>query len=63
MKYMILWKEKTKNKKIFIEKKGKIYPIEEEIVEISKVFGMEGVREVKELLAKIIDVYTITENK
>ena len=55
--------EKTKNKKIFIEKKGKIYPIEEEIAEISKVFGMEGVREVKELLAKIIDVYTITENK
>lgn len=55
--------EKTKNKKIFIEKKGKIYPIEEEITEISKVFGMEGVREVKELLAKIIDVYTITENK
>ena len=54
--------KKTKNKKIYIEEKGKVYPIESEIKEISKVFEMEETGEVKELLSKIIETYKITEN-
>ena len=53
---------KTENKRIFVEKKEDIKPIEEEIVEISKVFDMEETSSVKELLSKIIDTYTITNN-
>ena len=54
---------KTKNKKIYIEQKEDIYPIEDEIKTISKVFEMEETGEVKELLSQIIQSYTITENK
>ena len=54
---------KTKNKKIFIEQKEDVYPIEDEIKTISKVFEMEETGEVKQLLSQIIKSYTITENK
>ena len=54
--------KKTKNKKIYIEEKGNIFPIEDEIKQISKVFEMEETGEVKELLSQIIDTYKITEN-
>lgn len=55
--------KKTKNKRIYIEEKEAIKPIEEEIKEISKVFQMEEKHDVKELLSQIIDTYQITENK
>ncbi len=54
---------KTKNKKIYIEQKEDVYPIEEEVKTISKVFEMEETTEVKKLLSSIIKSYTITENK
>ena len=54
---------KTKNKKIYIEQKETVYPIENEIKTISKVFEMEETSEVKKLLSSIIKSYTITENK
>ena len=54
---------KTKNKKIYIEQKEAVYPIEEEVKRISKVFEIEETTEVKELLHSIIQSYTITENK
>ena len=54
--------QKTSNKRIFIEKKESIQPIEEEIKTISKVFEMEETGEVKDLLAQIITTYTITDN-
>ncbi len=54
--------QKTSNKRIFIEKKEDIKPIEEEIKTISKVFEMEEVGDVKELLSQIITTYTITNN-
>ena len=55
--------QKTKNRKIFIEEKEAVKPIEQEIVEISKVFSMEETGDVKKLLSSIIDTYKITENK
>lgn len=55
--------QRTPNKRIFVEQKEPIKPIEEEINEISKVFEMEETKTIKELLSKIIDTYTITENK
>ena len=55
--------QKTSNKRIYIEKKEEIQPIEEEIKTISKVFEMEEVSDVKSLLSQIITTYTITENK
>lgn len=55
--------KKTPNKRIYIEEKEQIMPIEEEIPEISKVFGMEETKDVKELLSSIITTYKITENK
>ena len=54
---------KTKNKKIFIEQKENVYPIEDEVKRISKVFEMEETTKVKELLHSIIQSYTITDNK
>lgn len=54
--------KKTKNKKIYIEEKGNIYPIEDEIKQISKVFEMEETSDVKKLLSQVIDTYKITEN-
>lgn len=54
---------RTKNRKIYIEEKEDVKPIEEEIVEISKVFEMEKTSDVKKLLSSIIDTYKITENK
>ena len=54
--------KKTPNKRIYIEEKEAIKPIEEEIKEISKVFEMDEVNDVKSLLAKVIDTYTITDN-
>ena len=55
---------KTKNKKIFIEKREKTsLPIEDEIKQISQVFEMEETGDIKKLLAQIITTYTITDNK
>ena len=54
---------KTSNSRIFVEQKESIFPIEDEIKEISKVFSMEETNDVKELLSQIIDTYHITENK
>ena len=48
--------------KIFVEEKESIKPIPEEIKTISKVFEMEEAKDVKTLLSKVIDTYTITEN-
>ncbi len=50
---------KTKNNRIFIEQKDIIYPIEQEIVDISKAFDMEKNDDVKKLLATIITSYKI----
>ena len=55
--------EKTANERIFVEEKEAIKPIPDEIKEISKVFEMEETKDVKTLLSKVIDTYTITENK
>lgn len=49
---------KTENKKIFIEKKQEIFPIEDEILEISKVFELEENNDIKNLLGSIITDYT-----
>ncbi len=54
--------EKTSNKRIFVEKKEDVKPVEEEIKTISKVFEMEEVDDVKSLLSQIITTYTITNN-
>lgn len=49
---------KTENDKIFIEEKESIYPIEEEIISISKAFELEENEDVKDLLASIITTYS-----
>ena len=54
--------EKTDNEKIFIEEKGKTYPIEKEIVDISRVFGMDDNDKIRSLLKTIITTYTPTPN-
>lgn len=53
---------KTSNEKIYIEEKERIYPVEEEIKTISKVFDMDETGDVKELLSQIITTYKITNN-
>ena len=54
--------QKTSNKRIYVEEKESIKPIEEEIKEISKVFEMEETNDVKKLLSSIIKTYKITDN-
>ena len=54
---------KTANSRIFVEEKEAVKPIEEEIKTISKVFEMDEVSDVKELLSQVITTYKITENK
>lgn len=55
---------KTENKKIFIEPREKSRDTAPKDVEtISQVFNMEQTKDVKKLLAQVIDTYTITENK
>ena len=49
----------TDNAKIFIEPKEETKPIEDEIKEIVKVFGMDNNQDVKELLGKIIETYQL----
>ena len=49
--------QKTENNRIFIENKDSIKPIEEEIVEISKVFELDDNKDIKKLLGKIITSY------
>lgn len=51
---------KTENEKIYVEQKEKIFPIEEEISEIVKVFDMEENADIKALLAKMISTYKIS---
>ncbi len=48
---------KTPNEKIYIEETEKIYPIEEEMKQIVKVFNMENNDDVKDMLASIITTY------
>lgn len=50
---------KTENKKIYIEQKEAVGPIEEEVINISKVFDMEESNDVKQLLSSIITTYHI----
>ena len=52
---------KTSNKKIFIEAKQAVYPIEKEVVEIQKVFDMEDNEQIKNELKSIIRSYTSPE--
>ena len=54
--------QKTENDKIYVEEKEAIYPIEDEIVEISKAFHMDEVDDIRNLLASIIKTYTPTPN-
>ena len=54
---------KTSNKRIFIEKKEDIKPVEEDIKTISRVFEMDETDDVKELLSQTITTYHITDNK
>jgi len=51
--------KKTQNERIYVEEKEASKPIEEEIKTISKVFDMDEKNDVKELLASIIDTYTV----
>lgn len=55
--------QKTANKRIFVEKKEKVYPIEDELSMISEAFEMSNNRDIKKLLSKIITTYRITENR
>ena len=48
---------KTKNEKIYIEKKDQIFPIEQEIKDISRVFELEENSDIKKLLSEIITSY------
>ena len=48
---------KTPNEKIYIEEHEQIQPIEDEMKEISKVFGMDDNDEIKDMLASIVDTY------
>ena len=55
---------KTENRKIFIEPREKANEsIINDIQVVSKAFEMENVKDVKELLAKLIHTYTISEEK
>lgn len=54
---------KTANSRIYVEEKEAVKPIEDEIKTISKVFEMDEVKDVKELLSQVITTYVITENK
>ncbi len=49
---------KTAHNKIFIEPIDKIYPIEEEIVKLSKAFELDHRNDVKDLIKTIVDTYT-----
>ncbi|MFA7157313.1 MAG: UDP-N-acetylglucosamine 4,6-dehydratase family protein, partial [Bacilli bacterium] len=53
---------KTSNEKIYIEEKEQVYPVEDEIKTISKVFDMDETDDVKELLSQVITTYKITNN-
>jgi len=53
---------KTSNEKIYIEEKEQVYPVEDEIKTISKVFDMDETGDVKELLSQVITTYKITNN-
>jgi len=55
--------EKTANKRIFVEEKEKVVPIEDEIKKIGAAFNMGDISDVKSLLSSIITTYKITENK
>ncbi|MCR4911934.1 MAG: polysaccharide biosynthesis protein [Bacilli bacterium] len=56
--------QKTPNKKIYIEPTEMVNEkIESDVKLASSVFNMEETKDVKELLAKLITTYKITENK
>ena len=48
---------KTAHKKIYVEQKSEIFPIEEEIQTISKVFDLDENEDIKSLLKSIITTY------
>lgn len=55
--------QKTSNNRIFIEEKAADSDdIDAKIAEICKAFTMNDIHEIKELLSKVINTYTITEN-
>lgn len=55
--------QKTSNNRIFIEEKATDSEnIDLKITEICKAFTMNDIHEIKELLSKVINTYTITEN-
>ena len=49
--------EKTKNNRIFVEKRETIKPILEELLYINRVFEIENVIEIKKMLAEVIEDY------
>lgn len=53
---------KTKNSRIYIEKRDDIDNIKDKIKEISKTFEMDKNDDIKLLLSSIVDSYKITEN-
>jgi FlaA1/EpsC-like NDP-sugar epimerase len=49
---------KTANNKIYIEKRGEIYPAKEEVEKMSKAFGLEETpNDVKDLLQSVVKTY------
>ena len=55
--------QKTSNNRIFIEEKAADSDdIDAKIAEICKAFTMNDIHEIKEVLSKVINTYTITEN-
>lgn len=48
---------KTENRKIFIEEKETVFPIEDEIKDIAKSFEMDNNEDIKNLLSTIIKTY------
>lgn len=60
----ITTQQKTTNKKIFIEQKERLDSnVEKEVAEISAVFDIDSVSDVKSLLSSVIKTYKITDNK
>ena len=53
---------KTDNKRIFIEPKEAVQPVEEELKTISRAFEMEETDNVKELLSQIIKIHKPTND-
>lgn len=53
--------KKTDNEKIYIENVGMIFPIEEEIVLLSKAFDLDNNNDIKKILESVVSTYHIPE--